>query len=77
MDHRIPAFDNQRGRRHSNYDSAKLRSTVEVDIRRVTDMALELIRSEPISACFNHHDWLKVYVAAWVRSHENNATARL
>jgi hypothetical protein len=50
---------------------------LEIDVRRVTDMAFELIRSEPIGACFKHLDWLKISVETRVRSHEHEATGWL
>lgn len=71
VDRRIPTFDDQRSRRHSNDDSEKFRTTVEIEISRVTYMALELICREPVSSRLEHFDWLEALVSIRTVAHEH------
>ena len=70
VNRRIPTFDDQRSRRHSNDDSAKFRTTVEIEISRVTYMALELICREPISSRLEHLGGLEAFVSVRAVAHE-------
>jgi hypothetical protein len=69
VDRRVPTFDDQRGRRHGDDDSGKLCSSVEFEISCVTDMALELVCSEPVGTRLEYLGGLEAAVSVQAVAH--------